>query len=215
MSNDEELDDYIAAHIDAEPAALRALWRRTYANHVYPRMCSGHAQGRILRMLAAMVQPRRVVELGTFTGYSALCLAEGMSADGELHTIELDDEMEPELTELFESPHPGARIELHIGDALEVLPQLPGPWDMAFIDANKRNYCDYYELLVPRMNAGGIILADNTLWSGKILHPERERDPQTHGLLRFNDLVASDPRVERVIFPLRDGLTLIRVVKPT
>lgn len=211
MSNDEELDDYIAAHIDPEPPALHALWRRTYARHVYPRMCSGHAQGRILRMLSALMRPRRAVELGTFTGYSALCLAEGMPADGELHTIEIDDEMEPELEELFAAPHPGARIVLHTGDALDVLPQLPAPWDLAFIDANKRCYVQYYELLVPRMSPGGIILADNTLWSGKILHPDRERDPQTRGLLEFNDRVATDPRVERVILPLRDGLTLIRV----
>ena len=211
MSNDEELDDYIAAHIDPEPPALHALWRRTYARHVYPRMCSGHAQGRILRMLSALTRPRRAVELGTFTGYSALCLAEGMPADGELHTIEIDDEMEPELEELFAAPHPGARIVLHTGDALDVLPQLPAPWDLAFIDANKRCYVQYYELLVPRMSPGGIILTDNTLWSGKILHPDRERDPQTRGLLEFNDRVATDPRVERVILPLRDGLTLIRV----
>lgn len=211
MSNDEELDDYIAAHIDREPAALRALWRRTYARHVYPRMCSGHAQGRILRMLAVLTGARRAVELGTFTGYSALCLAEGMPPDGELHTIEIDDEMEPELTELFAAPHPGAPVTLHIGDALEVLPRLAAPWDLAFIDANKRCYTDYYELLVPRMRPGGVILADNTLWSGKILHPDAARDPQTRGLLDFNGRVASDPRVERVILPLRDGLTVIRV----
>lgn len=208
----EDLEDYIEAHIDAEPAALRSLWRRTHLRHVYPRMCSGHTQGRLLKMLAALAAPRRAVELGTFTGYSALCLAEGMAPGTELHTIEIDDEMEPELAELFAAPHPGADITLHIGDALQVLPQLPGPWDLAFIDANKRHYGDYYELLLPRMSRGGLILADNTLWSGKILHPEAARDPQTRALLEFNDLVAADPRVETVILPVRDGLTMLRVV---
>ena len=208
----EDLEEYIEAHIDAEPAALRALWRRTHLRHVYPRMCSGHTQGRLLKMLAALAAPRRAVELGTFTGYSALCLAEGMAPGTELHTIEIDDEMEPELSELFAAPHPGAGITLHIGDALQVLPQLPGPWDLAFIDANKRHYIDYYELLLPRMSRGGLILADNTLWSGKILHPEAARDPQTRALLEFNDLVAADPRVETVILPVRDGLTMLRVV---
>ncbi|MDE6453554.1 MAG: O-methyltransferase [Muribaculaceae bacterium] len=208
----EDLEEYIEAHIDAEPAALRALWRRTHLRHVYPRMCSGHTQGRLLKMLAALAAPRRAVELGTFTGYSALCLAEGMAPGTELHTIEIDDEMEPELSELFAAPHPGADITLHIGDALQVLPQLPGPWDLAFIDANKRHYIDYYELLLPRMSRGGLILADNTLWSGKILHPEAARDPQTRALLEFNDLVAADPRVETVILPVRDGLTMLRVV---
>lgn len=211
MTDNEELEDYITAHIDPEPAALHALWRRTYASHVYPRMCSGHAQGRILRMLAAIAAPRRVVELGTFTGYSALCLAEGMPPDGELHTIEIDDEMEPELRRLFDAPHPGAPVTLHIGDALDVLPALTAPWDMAFIDANKRLYTAYYELLVPRMRPGGIILADNTLWNGKILQPRDKADAQTRALLDFNDHVAADVRVERVILPLRDGLTVVRV----
>lgn len=212
MSPDEALDDYIEAHIDAEPPYLRALRRRTYTRHVYPRMCSGHVQGRLLAMLTAMQAPRRVVELGTFTGYSALCMAEAMARDAELHTIEIDDEMEPELTELFAAPHPGAPITLHIGDALDILPTLPAPWDMAFIDANKRHYLDYYELLLPRMRPGSLILADNTLWSGKILYPEAARDPQTRGLLDFNARVAADPRVATVILPVRDGLTLLRVL---
>lgn len=211
MNHEELLDDYISAHIDAEPEALHRLWRRTYSRHVYPRMCSGHVQGRLLAMLAAIARPRRVVELGTFTGYSALCLAEGMPPDGELHTIEIDDEMEPELLQLFAQPHPGAPVTLHTGDALEILPQLPGTWDMAFIDANKRLYTEYYELLVPRMNPGGIILADNTLWSGKVPDPAAH-DAQTEALRRFNDHVAADARVSKVILPVRDGLTVIRVL---
>ena len=197
---DDLLDDYIAAHIDAEPSALHSLWRRTHLRHVYPRMCSGHTQGRLLAMLAAIAQPRRVIELGTFTGYSALCLAENLPEDAEVHTVEIDDEMEPELSELFAAPHPGASVTLHIGD------------DMAFIDANKRHYCEYYDLLLPRMRPGGLILADNTLWSGKILHPDAACDPQTRALLEFNDRVAADARVRKVILPVRDGLTLIRVL---
>lgn len=212
MIDDNFLEDYIEVHIDPEPEMLRNLWRRTNVRHVYPRMCSGHAQGRLLAMISSIVAPRRAVELGTFTGYSALCIAEGMPPDGELHTIEIDDEMEPELEELFARPHPGAPVTLHIGDALSVLPTLDGePWDLAFIDANKRFYTEYYELLLPLMRRGGVILADNTLWSGKILHPDARRDAQTAALLDFNDHVAADPRVTRVILPLRDGLTMIRV----
>ncbi len=211
MNDEELLDDYIAAHTDAEPEELHRLWRRTYSRHLYPRMCSGHVQGRLLAMLAAIAAPRRVVELGTFTGYSALCLAEGMPPDGELHTIEIDDEMEPELLELFARPRAGAPITLHTGDALDIVPQLPGPWDMAFIDANKRLYCEYYELLLPRMRRGGLILADNTLWSGKV-HDPAARDAQTEGLRRFNDLVAADGRVSKVILPVRDGLSILRVL---
>jgi len=209
---EEELDEYIEAHIDAEPEHLHSLWRRTHLRHVYPRMCSGHVQGRLLSMISAMLQPRRVLELGTFTGYSALCLAEPMAADAELHTVEIDDEMEPELRELFATPHPGAPVTLHIGDALDVIPTLPGTWNLAFIDANKRHYTEYYEMLLPRMSKGGVILADNTLWSGKILHPDASHDPQTRGLLDFNDHVASDKRVQKVILPVRDGLTMIRVL---
>ncbi len=212
MTDDDLLDDYIAAHIDAEPSALHSLWRRTHLRHVYPRMCSGHTQGRLLAMLAAIAQPRRVIELGTFTGYSALCLAENLPEDAEVHTVEIDDEMESELSELFAAPHPGAPVTLHIGDAMDIIPTLPAPWDMAFIDANKRHYCEYYDLLLPRMRPGGLILADNTLWSGKILHPDAACDPQTRALLEFNDRVAADARVRKVILPVRDGLTLIRVL---
>lgn len=209
-----ELDDYICAHISEEPEQLRRLYRDTHLRHLYPRMCSGHAQGRLLKMLTQMVRPRRVIELGAFTGYSALCIAEGMPPGAELHTIEIDDEMADELRATFDASPRASDIHLHIGDALEVIPALPGEWDMAFIDANKRNYTAYYEALLPRMNPGGYILADNTLWGGKVTDPS-SHDPQTEGIRAFNDLVARDPRVETVILPLRDGLTLIRVKEPT
>ena len=203
------LDEYIAARIDAEPAHLHALYRRTHLTRLYPRMCSGHVQGRLLAMLSAMIRPARVLELGTFTGYSALCLAEGIPTGGELHTVEIDDEAADELLALFSAAPGGDKITLHIGDALDVVPAIGGTWDLVFIDANKRNYCDYYELVLPRVNAGGYIIADNTLWDGKVLDTDA-RDPQTAGIRDFNDLVARDRRVQKVILPIRDGMTIIR-----
>ena len=211
MTETDIIDDYIASHIEPEPEYLHELYRRTYLTTTYPRMCSGHVQGRILAMLSRMAAPRRIIELGTFTGYSALCLAEGLSPDGELHTIEIDDEFEDRLREQFDSSPFAGRIHLHIGDALSLLPSLEGPWDMAFIDANKRHYTDYYRLLLPAMRPGGIILADNTLWSGKVTDPSSATDAQTRGILEFNDMIARDPRVTVAILPLRDGLTMIRV----
>ena len=204
-----ELDEYIESHIDREPAHLHELYRRTHLTRLYARMCSGHVQGRLLAMLSKMISPKRVLELGTFTGYSALCLAEGLAEDGELHTVEIDDEAEDELLELFASAPGGERIALHIGDALQIVGALGGDWDLVFIDANKRNYCDYYELIFPRVKPGGYIIADNTLWDGKVVDHDAH-DDQTEGILSFNDLVAADPRVEKVILPIRDGMTIIR-----
>ncbi len=207
-----ELDEYILAHISAEPERLRQLYRDTYLHHLYPRMCSGHLQGRLLKMLTQMIKPQMILELGAFTGYSTLCLAEGMPEDCQLHTIEIDDEVGEELEATLSASPWADRITLHIGDALQVVPALDYEWDMAFIDANKRNYAEYYEMVLPRMRAGGFILADNTLWSDKVLDPGANHDAQSAGIARFNDLVARDPRVETVILPLRDGLTLIRKI---
>lgn len=204
-----ELDEYIESHIDREPAHLHDLYRRTHLTRLYARMCSGHVQGRLLAMLSKMISPGRVLELGTFTGYSALCLAEGLADDGELHTVEIDDEAEDELLELFASAPGGQRITLHIGDALQTIESLGGEWDLVFIDANKRNYCDYYDLVFPNVRHGGYIIADNTLWDGKVVDPTAH-DAQTEGILSFNDMVASDDRVEKVILPIRDGMTIIR-----
>lgn len=206
----EQLDDYIKAHISPEPPHLTALYRSTHLRHLYPRMCSGHYQGRLLKMLTAMINPANVLELGTFTGYSALCIAEGLGGDARLHTVEINDEMEDELLQLFATSPCGDRITLHIGDACDVISQLDIDWDLVYIDANKRNYTDYYQLVIPRLRPGGFIIADNTLWDGKVADSEAHHDAQTRGILAFNDLVASDPRVETVIIPLRDGLTLIR-----
>ncbi len=204
----DELQEYIEEHISEEPAHLAKLYRHTQLTRLYPRMCSGHIQGRMLKMLTQMISPMRVLELGTFTGYSALCMAEGMPDGAELHTIELDDEYADDIRSFFEAAPCGGKITLHIGDALELTRQLPGPWNMVFIDANKRQYSEYYEAVLPLVPSGGYIIADNTLWSGKVT--EDCHDAQTDAIRRFNDLVAADPRVEKVILPLRDGMTIIR-----
>lgn len=204
-------DDYISAHIDAEPRVLRDLYRHTHLHRLYPRMCTDHVQGRILVMLTRMVAPRHILELGTFTGYSTLCFAEGMPPGCTIDTVELDHEYAAELRELFASAAPGADIRLHIGDAEALIPQLVArkDYDLVFIDANKRRYPQYYALLIDAIPSGAYIFADNTLWADKILDPDA-RDPQTEGIRAFNDLVAADPRVETAILPVRDGLTLLR-----
>ena len=211
----DQLDQYIADHISAEPKILADTYRHTYLHHLYPRMCSGHIQGRILKMLTSMIRPARVLELGAYTGYSALCMAEGMAPGSQLHTVELDDELEDELRERFASSDFSEIIRLHIGDALKLIEPLSrdfGPWDMIFMDANKRHYPQYLELLLPHVRPGGYILADNTLWDGKVAQTPAPADPQSVGIMRFNDMVAADPRLEVAILPLRDGLTLIRVL---
>lgn len=210
---DSALDDYILGHIDAEHPYLHALWRATHLHLNYPRMASGHLQGTLLRMLIHMVQPQRVLELGTFTGYSALAMASAMKAGTELHTIEVYDEQEDFTRPWIEGSPWADRVHFHIGDAVQVLQQeLAGLiFDFAFIDADKRHYVDYYEAVLPRLCPGGFIVADNTLWDGHVVsHEIRESDRQTHGIMAFNDRVAADTRVEKVILPLRDGLTLIR-----
>ena len=206
---EQELEQYILHHIENEGQLLSQLNRDTHVNLLRPRMLSGHLQGRILKMICRMISPVRILELGTFTGYSALCMAEALPDNGELHTIEIDDELETFILKYFDRSPYRDRIHLHIGDAREVVPQLDGPFDMVFIDANKRLYCDYYDLVFDKVRPGGFILADNTLWDGKILQPPLPSDEQTIGIMRFNEKIAADTRVEKVILPLRDGLTLI------
>ncbi len=204
---------YILAHSTPEPPALAALYRDTHVRRLYPRMCCEPLQGRLLVMLTQMIAPARILELGAFSGYSTLCFAEGMPQGAQLHTIEIDDEAEDDLRAAFDASPRAADIHLHIGDALALIPQvstLTGePWDMVYIDANKRTYDQYYSLVKPLVRPGGYILADNTLWSDNILDPSRT-DAQTEGIRRFNDLVAADPDVDKVILPLYDGLTIIR-----
>lgn len=212
MLYDETLEDYILAHIDAEPPSLNELYRYTHLHHLYPRMCSGHYQGRLLKMLAAMVNPRRVLEIGTYTGYSALSLAEGLSGDAVIDTIEIDDEKERELRERFDlSPFAG-RINLLVGDALEIIPKLEHKYELVFIDANKRHYAQYLEAVYPLVPTGGFILADNTLWDMKVVGEKPDKDAQSRAVADFNDALARDPRFEKVILPVRDGLTIIRRV---
>lgn len=207
----QDLDKYILDHIDAEGEYLHALWRDTQLRLSYGQMASGHLQGRLLKMLVQMIAPKMVVELGTFSGYSALSMAEGLQPGAELHTFEIFDEIEDFVRPWFEKSEFADRIHLHIGDAMELVPQMDVEWDLAFVDADKRRYVEYYEMLLPRLKSGGFMLADNTLWYGRVLeeHP-RASDLQTNGIKAFNDLVAHDNRVEKVILPLRDGLTLIR-----
>jgi predicted O-methyltransferase YrrM len=208
---DQHLEDYILSHSDKEPELLAKLNRDVHLRLLYPRMCSGHLQGRILTMLTRMISPLNVLELGTYAGYSALCIAEGLPEGGHLDTVEIDDEMEDFIRGQFNNSPFGAKVTLHIGDAAQIVPSLGKKFDMAFMDANKRTYCETYEMLLPLMNPGGFILADNTLWDGKVTDPAANHDPQTSGICRFNDMVAADPRVEKVILPLRDGLTLIHI----
>ncbi len=204
------LETYILQHIDAEGDYLHALWRDTQLRLSYGQMASGHLQGRLLKMLIQMVKPRRVLELGTFSGYSALSMAEGLEEGAELHTFEIFDENEDFLRHWFEGSPFADKIHLHIGDALQLLPAMEGQWDFAFIDADKREYVAYYDMVLPLMRSGGYIVADNTLWYGRVTEEARQSDAQTRGVQAFNDLVASDMRVEKVILPLRDGLTIIR-----
>ena len=221
------LEEYISVHTTAEDEALQAIVRSTYNHVLNPHMLSGHVQGRVLSMISHMLKPKRILELGTFTGYSALCLAEGLAEGGRLITIEHNDELEETiLRNLALSPF-GERVELIIGDAKEVL-SVRGEnlevrderlkvceekFDLVFIDADKREYCDYLNLVYPLMPVGGFLLADNTLWDGHIIDAAYDRDKQTLGLRAFNDQLAEDERFEQVILPLRDGLTIARKVK--
>lgn len=204
------IDEYITQHSDAEPAYLSKINRNTHLKIINPRMLSGHLQGRVLAMFCQMIQPERVLELGTFTGYSALCMAEALPDNGVLHTIECDDELEDFILENFAGSEHGKKIRLHIGDALTVIGQLDETFDLVFIDADKREYLAYYEAVLPKLSTGGFILADNTLWDGKVVQKVVPNDHQTIEIMKFNDFVAADTRVEKVMLPLRDGLTIIR-----
>jgi predicted O-methyltransferase YrrM len=209
MEETGQIDDYILQHIDDEGDYLRALYRDTHVKLLRPRMASGHLQGRLLKMFVRMIRPMRVLEIGTYSGYSALCLAEGLPEGGMLHTFEINDEQEDFTRPWLEGSPYADKITFHIGDAMQLVPQLNETFDLAFVDGDKRKYLDYYEMVLAHLRPGGYILADNTLWDGHVLetHPT---DRQTLGIMAFNDFVAKDERVEKVILPLRDGLTLIR-----
>ena len=204
------LDDYILAHIEPEPEYLYRLWRATNLHTIHGRMASGHLQGRLLKMLVQMIRPQTILEVGTFSGYSAISMAEGLDDDGRLYTFEINDEMEDFTRPWIEGSSVADKIEFIIGDALTEAPKLGIEFDMAFIDGDKRTYCECYEMVLSILSPGGFILADNTLWDGHVADPAYDHDHQTQGIRQFNDHVTQDPRTEQVILPLRDGLTLIR-----
>lgn len=209
-TGEDALEEYISAHISLEGELLRKIYRETNLMQLNPRMASGHIQGRLLKMLVTMIRPERVLEIGTFTGYSALCIAEGLPAGGVLHTIEINDELEDFITSrISQSPY-ADKIRLHIGNALEVVPALGTGFDLVFLDGEKREYPDYYDVVLDCLKPGGYILADNTLWDGHVAEQEYDNDPQTCAIKRFNDIVAADERVEVSMIPIRDGISIIR-----
>ena len=214
LDGEAELDKYVREHSDKEPEYLYRLYRDTNVRLLHGRMASGHLQGRLLKMLVEMAKPKNVLEVGTFSGYSALCLAEGLSEDGHLYTFEINDEQEDFTRRWIEGSPLSEKISFIIGNAIEEVPRIASEkgmtFDMAFIDGDKRTYRETYEMALSVLRPGGFILADNTLWDGHEVDAAYDRDPQTHGIETFNDFVSKDQRVERVILPLRDGLTLIR-----
>ena len=204
------VDEYILNHIEPEPEYLYRLWRATNIHMLHGRMASGHLQGRLLKMLVQMIRPKNILEVGTFSGYSALCMAEGLDNDGHLYTFEINDEQEDFTRPWIEESAVADKVSFIIGDAITEAPRLGITFDMAFIDGDKRTYKETYEMVLSILRTGGFILADNTLWDGHVVDHNYDRDPQTKGIETFNDYIARDPRVEQVILPLRDGLTLIR-----
>jgi predicted O-methyltransferase YrrM len=208
----QELEDYVEQHSENEPELLAALNKETYQKILLPRMLSGHFQGRVLSMLSKLIRPVNILEIGTYTGYSALCLCEGMQENGVLHTIDIKEELVDFQRKHFDKSPWGKQIVQHLGEAIDIIPALDIKFDLVFIDADKENYLNYFELIVPRMNKGGIILSDNVLWSGKVLEPLHPKDISTKILLEYNQRLKEDPRVETVLLPIRDGLTVSRVL---
>ncbi|MCL1932626.1 MAG: O-methyltransferase [Candidatus Azobacteroides sp.] len=200
---------YILSHIDEEDKQLAELYRKAHVRLLRPRMLAGHLQGRTLKMLVRMHRPQRILEIGTYTGYATLCLAEGLAEGGEIHTVEIDDEMEDFIREQFEQSHWNDKIRLHIGDVREIIADLDGWFDMVYIDGDKRDYCEYYDCVFDKVRSGGVILADNTLWNKKVWEEPHPNDKQTLGIIRFNEKIKQDKRIEKIILPLRDGLTVI------
>lgn len=208
----QELEEYIEQHSEKEPALLAALNKETYQKILLPRMLSGHFQGRVLSMLSKLIRPVNILEIGTYTGYSALCLCEGMQENGTLHTIDIKEELVDFQRKHFDKSPWGKQIFQYLGEAVNIIPTLQTKFDLVFIDADKENYINYFELILPNMNKGGIILSDNVLWSGKVLEPVQPNDISTKIIMEYNKLLKEDPRVETVLLPIRDGLTVSRVL---
>lgn len=205
----DNIEQYILSHIDEEGELLRNINRDAHVNLLRPRMISGHLQGRLLKMFCRIVQPKYILEIGTYTAYATLCLAEGADDNAEIHTIEVNDELEDFIMKHLHKSKLKDKIHLHIGDAIQIIPTIDCIFDLVFIDANKRHYCEYYDLIFDKVRPGGLIIADNTLWDGKVLETPHPTDKQTIGIQAFNDMLEKDNRVEKVILPIRDGLTLI------
>ena len=208
----EDLEDYVALHSQKEPELLAQLNKETYQKILLPRMLSGHFQGRVLSMLSKLIRPTNILEIGTYTGYATLCLCEGIQENGIVHTIDIKEELFDFQRKYFDKSPWGNQIVQHLGEAIDIIPILETTFDLVFIDADKENYLNYYELIVPKMNKGGIILSDNVLWSGKVVEPLKEGDLSTKILWEYNQRLKDDIRVETVLLPIRDGLTVSRVL---
>ncbi|MDE3743898.1 O-methyltransferase [Maribacter polysaccharolyticus] len=206
-----DIEEYIQEHSENEPELLQALSRETHLKVIQPRMITGHFQGRVLSLLSKIIRPINILEIGTYTGYSALCLAEGLRKDGQLHTIDINEELGSIQRKYFDQSTFGPQIVQHTGDALKIIPTLDMTFDLVFIDAEKKDYPKYYEAALEKTTSGSIILSDNVLWSGKVVEPVKEKDKTTKVLLEYNRMLKNDPRVETVLLPIRDGLTLSRV----
>lgn len=208
----EALEDYVAQHSENEPELLARLNKETHQKILQPRMLSGHFQGRFLSMISKLTRPKAILEIGTYTGYAALCLAEGLAENGTLDTIDNNEELFDFQRKYFDESAWGTQIHQHLGNALEIIPGLNKKFDLVFIDADKENYINYFNMIVPMMNQGGLILSDNVLWSGKVLEEVKANDKSTKVLLEYNEILKKDPRVETVLLPIRDGLTMSRVL---
>lgn len=207
----ENIDEYAVAHSEPEPELLQKLTRETWQKVLAPRMSSGHYQGRVLSMISKLINPKNILEIGTYTGYAALCLAEGMQTTGQLHTIDINEELHSIQRKYFDLSEYGDRIFQHMGNAVDIIPTLDVVYDLVFIDADKSNYITYLELLLPRLPSGAVILSDNVLWSGKVVEPLKPKDVDTKILLAYNILLKEHPKLETVLLPIRDGLTISRV----
>lgn len=209
----EDIDDYVVKHSESEPELLQQLHRETYQKVLQPRMLSGHYQGRVLSMLSKLVHPKNILEIGTYTGYSAICLAEGMQKTGELHTIDINEELYDFQQKYFDKSGYGKQIIQHLGNALDIIPKLDITFDLVFIDADKENYANYFHAIIEKVSKGGIILSDNVLWSGKVLDTEfKKEDTSTPALIKYNKLLKEDSRIETVMLPIRDGLTISKKI---
>lgn len=207
----DKLDDYVVSHSQEEPELLQQLSRETWQKVLAPRMLSGHFQGRVLSIISKLINPKSILEIGTYTGYSALCLAEGIQSTGQLHTIDTNEELYDLQRKYFDKSEYGNQIIQHIGNALDIIPTLKDTFDLVFIDADKQNYPNYLDIILPNLKSGSVILSDNVLWTGKVIEPLMNGDKDTEALIRYNKMINNHPQLETVLLPIRDGLTITRV----